>query len=163
LIFVICYYSNTAMMNKSFISLSISSQKLQVLQLNSGKDKVQKASTIDLPEGLISNHRVSDKQYLAKILKGVWKKVGLKEKTVGIVIPEFSTFIKQLTLPKLETVELDEAVQWQARDFLPTKVSNMSMDWKVVQRLSSNVMDADGIRDIIFLDGAHDLNEYICA
>ena len=123
------------MLKKNFISLAFSVNKLQIVQLNSSKNKISKYSTYDLPEGLIRDHRVMDVDYLAKILKSVWKKVGIKEKSVGIVVPEFSTFIKLLTLPKLEINELNEAVEWQAHDFLPKKVINMAMDWKIVKRL----------------------------
>ncbi len=126
------------MANKSFVSLSFSTQKLQILQLNSSKKKVSKFATIDLPEGLICNHRVQNKEALAKILKNVWKKMKLKEKSVGIVVPEFSTFIKLIVLPKLTPIELDEAVVWQAHDFLPAKAGGMSMDWKIVKRLENN-------------------------
>lgn len=123
------------MLKKSFVSIAFSSKKLQVLKLNSSKKKVVKFATIDLPQGLIVNHRVQDKIALASILKNLWKKLELKEKSVGIVVPEFSTFIKLLTLPRLVFEELGEAVEWQAHDFLPKKVNEMSMDWKIVQKL----------------------------
>ncbi len=123
------------MLKKSFVSIAFSSKKLQVLQLNSSKKKVVKFATIDLPAGLIARHKVQDKIELATLLKNVWKKLGIKEKAVGIVVPEFSTFIKLLNLPVLEAQELGEAVEWQAHDFLPKKVEDMSMDWKIVQNL----------------------------
>lgn len=126
------------MANKSFVSLSFSTNKLQILQLHHSKKKVGKFATIDLPNGLILNHKVQDKRALAVILKNVWKKLKIKEKSVGIVVPEFSTFIKLLTLPKLASSELDEAVAWQAHDFLPSKMETMSMDWKIVKRFGES-------------------------
>src|SRR3990170_5345127 len=122
------------MTKKSFVSLSFCSQKkLQVLQLDAKKKKVLKATTIEIPVGLIENFRVVDEVALAKILKGTWKKIGLKEKSVAIVVPELSTFTKILSLPKLEFSELDEAVRWQIVDFLPRKAKEIVVDWKIIE------------------------------
>lgn len=120
------------MPKKAFVSLSFTPRKLQVLKLNPTKDFVEKFTTIDLPEGLISNYVVKDKNALAEILKSAWQQLGLKEKSVGLVIPEFSTFTKSLVLPKLEIQELDEAVRWQFQDLLPSIDGKMVMDWKIV-------------------------------
>lgn len=120
------------MQRKSFVAISFSRQKLQVIKLNSQKTKVEKFATIDLPQGLISDYKVVNPQGLSVVIKNVWRQLGLREKTVGIVIPEFSTFIKPITLPKIEISELDEAVRWQAQEFLPSGASEMVMDWKIV-------------------------------
>lgn len=123
------------MLKKSFVSLSFSSHKFQVLQLNSAKNKIVKFASIDLPAGQIENFKVKDKAALAATLKNVWTKLGIREKSVGIIIPEFSTFTKLFSLPKLETAELDEAVRWQAQEFLPSEPKDMVVDWKIVKRL----------------------------
>ena len=67
------------MTSKSFISLSFSTKKLQIVQLHHSKKKVAKFTTIDLPDGLIFNHKVQNKEALAVVLKNVWKKLKLKE------------------------------------------------------------------------------------
>jgi hypothetical protein len=126
-------HNSPAMLKKSFVSLSFSSKKIQILQLGLAKKKVKKYLSVDLPEGLIKDRYVQDKEGLAKLLKQSWRSSGFKEKSVGIVIPEFSTFTKSLTLPKLTTGELDEAVRWQAEDFLPWKAKEMIMDWKTTK------------------------------
>ncbi|MBU0570008.1 pilus assembly protein PilM [Patescibacteria group bacterium] len=122
------------MLKKTFVSLYFLSDKLFVLQLDSKKKKVRKHGFFDLPEGLIQNYKVQDKKALAKILKGVWSKLGLREKSLGIVVPEFSTFTKLFDLPKLSPTELDEAVRWQAQEYLPTAIDKMILDWEIVER-----------------------------
>lgn len=121
-------------MKKPFVSLFFTPRKLQILKLNAKKNTVEKYTSVDLPEGLIVNYRVYDKKSLITILQGVWRRLGLKEKSVGIVVPEFSTFTKSLFLPQLETRDLDEAIRWQSHDFLPTGNGHMVMDWKIIQK-----------------------------
>lgn len=122
------------MVKRSYVSLSFASpKKLQLAQLSSDKKKIKKSLTLDIPPGLIKDSRVQDTHALAALLKGIWKKMGLKEKSVGIVVSESATFTKTLKLPKLPTAELDEAISWQASDFLPVKASEVVMDWKLVK------------------------------
>jgi type IV pilus assembly protein PilM len=71
---------------------------------------------------------------LAKIIKGAWKKFGIKEKSVGIILPEFSTLVKSFKLPKLKLSEVNEAVRWQAQEFLPTNLDDNVLDWKIVKK-----------------------------
>lgn len=122
------------MVKRSFVSVSFaSSKKLQIVQLTSDKKKVKKSLSIDLPDGLIRSSKVQDEKVLATLLKGIWKKLSLKEKSVGIIVPESSTFSKLLTLPKLGATELDEAISWQAAEFLPVKRSEVILDWKLIR------------------------------
>ena len=125
------------MFNKNLVSLFFSQERLQILQLSRSRDRAVKYATLDLPKGLISNYKVQDKSTLAEILKTTWAKLGIREKSVGIVVPEFSTFTKLLSLPSLELEEIDEAVRWQAHEFLPVDPSIMVMDWKIAERLDS--------------------------
>lgn len=120
------------MQRKSFVSISFTQKKLQVVKLNSGKTRAEKFATVDIPVGIISDYQVVNPQALAVLIKNVWKQLHLREKTVGIVIPEFSSFIKAVEIPKIDVSDLDEAVRWQSQDFLPSSSEEMVMDWRIV-------------------------------
>ena len=122
------------MFKKSFVSLYFLPGELQIIQLDAGKKKVKKYATIGLPEGLIENYKVTDIKALTKILKSVWKKIQLKEKSIFIVIPEFSTFVKLFELADIEISELHEAVGWQVHEYLPETLKETMMDWKIISK-----------------------------
>jgi len=122
------------MFRKSFVSLYFLPGELQIIQLDAGKKKVKKYATIGLPEGLIENYKVTDKEALTKILKSTWKKIQLKEKSIFVVIPEFSTFVKLFELTDVEISELHEAVGWQVHEFLPETLKETMMDWKIISK-----------------------------
>ena len=122
------------MFNKSLVSIYFTKTFIFVLQLNQDKRKVNKYHAIELPEGLIKGNRVQDRGVLGKILREAWSKGGFKEESVGLILPEFSTFTKILQLPKLAISELDEAIRWQAQEYLPSNPEDMIMDWKIVDR-----------------------------
>ena len=125
-------YKTPAMNRSSFVSIYFTSGKILVVKLNSFRKKVDLYASIDLPAGLISNYEVKDQKALSEILKRVWKKLKIKERNVGIVIPEFSTFTKAINLPKLEENEIDEAVRWQADEYIPLDPKEMILDWKII-------------------------------
>lgn len=139
------------MFEKSFVSLFFTPRRLQVLKLDSSKNQVDKFMSIDLPKGLIVNYKVQDKKTLVGILQNIWQRLNLQEKSVGIVIPEFSTFTKSLFLPHLEAQDLDEAVRWQAQDFLPLSNKEMVMDWKIVQKQGEDyqILVVAVVRDLL--------------
>lgn len=121
------------MFKKSFVSLFFFANKFQVLALNGSKKKVSKIATVDLPEGLVDSGKVIDPDGLGKMLKIAWGKLRIKERSIGIVVPEFSTFSKVFNIPKLKTAELDEAVRWQAQELLPSQQA-MVMDWRIIKK-----------------------------
>lgn len=126
------------MAKNSFVSISFSNNKLQVLKLGSSKKKVTGFMSVDIPPELIVSNKVQNVDALAVLIKNVWKKLGFREKSVGLTVPEFSTFIKNLKLPVLDSSELDEAIRWQAQDFLPKPTKDMVLDWKIVMEGESD-------------------------
>ena len=120
------------MFKKSFISLYFLKDRILLLILDAKRKKVKKFASLDLPGGLIKNYKITDTNLLAKLLKNAWIKLRLKERSLGMVIPEFSTFTKLLSLPKLKPGELDEAVRWQVQDFLPDDLEEIILDWQIV-------------------------------
>src|SRR4030042_2206507 len=125
------------MFKKSFISLYILPGKLVLLQLSSDKKKVIRHILLDTPEGIIENYKIIDINSLSQILAGIWRKYHIDEKTVGIILPEFSTYTKFFKIPKVDFSELNEAVNWQAQEYLPAQLTELIMDWKIVEKTDS--------------------------
>jgi hypothetical protein len=121
-------------MKKTFVSLSFTSTKLQVLQLTSNKKKVVKFGSVDIPQGLVAGSRVTDTAKMSQLIKMACKEKGINEKLAGIVVPEFSTYTRTLNLPYLPYKELDEAVSWKMKEFLPNAGSGMVMDWQILSK-----------------------------
>lgn len=139
------------MYRKTFVSLSFTPDSFFILKLNSQKNQVTKFASFALPQGVIVSYRVRDKARLSQQIKAAWKKMGLSERSVGIVVPEFSTYTKSLSLPKLEIEELDEAVRWQMQEFLPSAESEVVMDWKIVNEEDNSykILAAAILKDVL--------------
>lgn len=121
------------MASKSFVSILISSNKLQLVKLDGSRTKIEKKATVALPQGIIKDYKVIDEGKLSEYIKFAFKEGKFAEKNIGIIVPEFSTYTKLIELPGLlEDQELDEAVRWQAKDFVPASEKDLVMDWKIL-------------------------------
>lgn len=125
------------MFRKSFVSIYFLPDRILVFQLSPNKKKVIRHGQIILPEGLIKENRIQTFSTLSKVISSAWQKLHIKEKAVGVILPEFSTFTKLFKLPTLSVSELDEAIRWQAQDYLPTTSENMILDWKIIRKVKS--------------------------
>ncbi len=126
-----------AMYKKNFISVSFFDNSIQIVELDSLKKKISKTALINIPPGIIERSKVLNPEALSKIISDCWAKYKFKEKSVAIVVPEFSTFNKLLKIPKLSIKELDEAVRWKAQEYLPAKNDDVVLDWKIVHESST--------------------------
>lgn len=122
------------MAKKDFVSIYFNKRFLQLVKVDKARKKVGKHLFVSLPKGIIDARRVVDVRGLAAILKNAWKKAGFKDQSVGIIVPEFATLTKSVSVPKLETDELDEAVRWQAQEYLPWTADQMVLDWKILTK-----------------------------
>ncbi|KKQ56369.1 MAG: PilM [Candidatus Woesebacteria bacterium GW2011_GWC1_38_13] len=141
----------------SFVSIYFTQNKLLIVKLNKSKKGVDIFAAIDLPQGLIQNHEVKDVKALADVLKSIWHKLKIKEKSIGIVIPEFSTFTKAMDLPKLDREEINEAVKWQAEEYIPLDPEQMLLDWRIISE------KPEGIRILAVAVGERLLKGYVAA
>lgn len=127
------------MFSKRFVSVYFSSNEIRVVQLDSSRKELKFAHTVPLPSGLISNRNVENVDGLASLLKAFWMKAHIKDKFVGLVIPEFSTLTKTVTIPKVEYSEVDEAIRWEAQEYLPWSEQETILDWKIVKESNDEI------------------------
>jgi Tfp pilus assembly protein PilN len=122
------------MLQKPFISVVFSSQNIQFVKLDSSKKAVAKMGSFPIPKGTIVSRQIKSPQVLIQTITQAIKSLGIKEKSAGIVIPEFSTFTRQMRLPKLPISELDEAVRWQSNDYLSSLGDQIILDWEITSQ-----------------------------
>ena len=124
---------------RSFTSLVITPKKLQIVKMNSKHTTVEKFGQVEIPPGIIMNYRVKNKEALSVIIKDSWAKFKLRDRYVGVVVPEFSTYTKTLTLPNLTDIEINEALSWQLQEYLPMPLDEVVSDWKVIKRSKDEI------------------------
>src|SRR4030043_1338735 len=117
---------------KTYTSLFICEEKLQIIRLDKNREKVVGLAEAILPEGIVKAGEVTDPEKLSQAIASLFQSVRLKDHFVVVGIPENKSYTKVLTLPKLKEDELNEAVTWEAESYLPVAIDQVYMDWKII-------------------------------
>ena len=129
---------NLNLFKRNFVSLVVTPKQLKAIRVNTKTNTVIKFAQIDVPPGVIVNYQVQDKETLVKLISELWTKNKIGEKYVGVVVPEFSTYTKSLTLPNLTDTEISEALSIKIQDYIPVSVDEVIFDWKTIKRDKKN-------------------------
>lgn len=68
---------------------------------------------------------------VASLLKDVLKESNVTSKEAVLSIPTSSSFIAPITFPRLSRKEIDQAVPYEARKYVPIPASEVLLDWEV--------------------------------
>jgi len=121
-------------MNANFTALVVTPHELILARVDNTKKKLIKAAIVPIPEGMVTSGVITKAPEFALFLKSTFNAQRISEKTVGIVIPEVSTLIKIVSIPLTSRADLDEAIRWQMRDYLPINGTLHILDWKIISR-----------------------------
>jgi len=75
-----------------------------------------------------SSLKLSGKE-AAELLKFLVKKSRVKTKHAMVSIPPFSAFYTLLELPKMSSEEITKSMQYQARQYIPLPMSEVTLEW----------------------------------
>jgi len=76
---------------------------------------------------LLSNYFVS------RAIKAVLDEARIKTKAVIFSIPDFSTFCTSFELPPMEARELNDAVYYNASQYIPLPITETTLDWRLIE------------------------------
>lgn len=127
------------MKTSHFTSIVFFPTKFQVLRMDALNKKVVAYTSVAIPATLLENGTVKDSTGLSALIKKAFRDSRISERSVAVMIPEFATYNKMLQIPAEAKTDLDEAVRWQMREFLPSHGDQMVLDWKITERSSTGI------------------------
>jgi len=75
-----------------------------------------------------------DPAYATRLLETLLREVQPKAKKALVTIPSFLSFVTTFDMPVLPASEMERGVQFQARQFIPLPIEQVSVDWAVVSQ-----------------------------
>jgi type IV pilus assembly protein PilM len=125
------------------IGLSIGTSSIKVVELKkSGKGwKLLHFGIVQLPEDVIINREIVNQISIVDSIKTLVGQIKLKSKNVCTSLTGTSLIIKRMQVDVPNIKELQEAVFWEAEQYLPFDVSEVVMDFHVLSRGKDNKTD----------------------
>ena len=129
------------MTSKRALGIDIGTSSIRIVELSGSKEK-QKLENY----GEISAFAIFDKPFrsfgkntlllstndVARAILAVIDEAKIKTKRAVFSIPDFSTFFTNIELPPMTTEELPQAVEAEARQYVPLPLSEITLDWQII-------------------------------
>lgn len=127
---------------KSILGIDIGTSSIKVIQLKKSEDKFKletygEISTVGYVERLNESFQTTSLKTLEAItremLKIVLEKSEVSAKDAVMSIPVFSGFTSVIEMPEMAEKELERAIGFEARKYIPVSLAEVVLDWKIIK------------------------------
>ena len=123
---------------KQFFGLDISGTSVKVVELKQGPSKAQLVAYggMVLPAGSMQSDSEVDLQNVSNAIKEVVRKAKIQAVDCVAALPGSGVFTSIITLPNMPRNELAESIKWQAKQYVPSPLDEVILDWHVVGEIN---------------------------
>ncbi|TAL19158.1 type IV pilus assembly protein PilM [Patescibacteria group bacterium] len=119
---------------------SIKAVDLQYNRLVFGKPRLELSTwnEVRVPDGVFSPGRVEQAETAAKLLRAVVRTAtpkAIKTRSAVVSLPETTTFIKTIEIPKVESERIGDEVIREAAAHIPLAFEEATLDWQLLPPL----------------------------
>jgi len=128
----------------TYFGLDIGSSSVKVTKSNLMGTKAFGVEAIGLavnPVGSVDFANPNVVSRLGLTVKQLLKETKIREKRVVVAIPESRVYSHILTMPTMSEAELDSAIKWEAEQFVPVPVSEVELDFSIIEQQVSGSTD----------------------
>lgn len=142
------------------VGIDIGTSSIKVVELSKGSDVVLTNYGIidnldflgdfnndgsNTPAGL----RLSE-NYIVTVLKQLLEKTNIKSNRVVMSVPFFSSFLTVMDMPKVSNKEIEKAIPFQARSYIPVPISEVVLDWLLIPELErkNDTVDSSKVKNV---------------
>ena len=114
-----------------FFGIDIGKKSIKIAQVQQAEKnpKVLRLLSFDTGDGLLTSEDASQRSELAIRIKDAVNGAKIDTNKCVVALPEPSIFNRLLTFPDMEEKALNEAIHWNAKQFLPVAVDDVQKDW----------------------------------
>lgn len=124
------------MNNKKPFGLDIGATTIKAVFLERQKDGYIYKSSIIVPappKGMLSESPL-DEEEMAQSIRKIVNEANIDSKYVNVALPENQVYTKVLEMPILSDRELASAIYWEAEQYIPVPLTNITLTWNVLKR-----------------------------
>lgn len=123
--------------SKSCLGIDIGTSAIKIVQLSRGRDTFTLenygevkffSETAPMEIYQQSSLKMPDEQ-VAELVRKIIKETGASATRVAMSLPVFSSFSTIIELPPMPEDEMEKAIQFEARQYVPIPLSEVALDW----------------------------------
>lgn len=114
--------------------LDIGSKFIKVVNLEKDKEKFRLVNygMVLTPQRVLFSEAESDLILLAETIKKLVKDAGIINNEVITALPESKVFTQIIELPLMTESELQEAIKWEAEQYIPQSLNEVRLSWDIL-------------------------------
>lgn len=138
--------------SKDLVGLDIGDSSIKVVELKEvsrGRTwEVSALASEPLPQEAIVDGTIMDAGLVVDTLQRIWSQTRIKNRKVATGLSGHSVIIRRIPLPVMSEQELAEQIRWEAEQYIPFNINEVSLDYHV---LKGSSLAGDGNMDVILV------------
>ncbi len=120
--------------SRSVVGLDIGSSAVKAVELKpAGKGyRVAAYGTEQIPPDSIVDGAIIDSAAVAESIRRVFESKAFKTKEVAASLSGSAVIVKKITLPVMTATELDKSIYWEAEQYIPFDIQDVSLDYQIL-------------------------------
>ncbi|MCC6220344.1 MAG: type IV pilus assembly protein PilM [Deltaproteobacteria bacterium] len=125
------------------LSIDIGSHtiKLMELDINHQKPLLKSAGISAAPQGAIKNNIVVRPSEVASVIRSTMDANDIRATRVVTAIPGPCVFTKKITVSSTSVKELEENIQFEARNYVPHNINDIHLDYQILKTNGKSSME----------------------
>jgi type IV pilus assembly protein PilM len=120
--------------SQTAIGLDIGTEHVRVAQVKqTGSGFVLTGyGRVDVPMGAVADGEIVDHDAVSSAIKELWRRSNVRGKDVATGVSNQRVIVRLIDLPFMERSELQNAIQYQAQDYIPMAVEESIIDFQII-------------------------------
>ncbi len=147
---------------KGVVGLDIGSSGVKLVELESGKSghSLKSVGYEPLPPEAIVDGAIMDATTVAEAIRKIFIDRKVRTENVATAVSGHSVIIKRISIPTMSPEELSESIQWEAEQYIPFDIDEVSLDYQVMEGPAAE----EGNMEVLLVAVKRDkINDYTAA
>ena len=136
-------------MAKSLIGIDIGHGSLK-LALVKGR-QVKRAVSVAMPNKLVQDGRVVSAETMGELIRTTMRENGMRARKAAIVLPNESTFVRNVNVPVMSADQLKYNLPFEFRDYITDELKDYTYDYAVIERKAADEEDGENTGETLDL------------
>lgn len=140
------------------------SVKIVQLKKTSSGHKINSYGYASIPPGVVSGGEIIKKEVLVSKIKEAIGNSGprkIKTKKVICSLPESKSFLRIISMPKMDREEISEAIKWEIEANIPLPLDRVYYDWQILEHKIQSVGEKDSVDVLVLASAKTIVNQFV--
>ena len=117
-------------MRSKILGLDIGSRTVKMALCQNGV--MLNCATLDMPEGLMVDDRITDPEYMGDLIRSTMQAHGMRANKAALVISNEVCFLRELSLPRMTVSQLEKNLPYEFTSYIEGDLKDYVFDYQMV-------------------------------